>query len=98
MVSAVRSPVGVPIGARTAEEVALSVLAALTAEVRLEGLTPPKSNAPDAPAEAVDPICGMSVVVGDQTPHLHHDGHDYWYCNVGCRSRHVEDLAVGAGP
>jgi len=93
----VRSPVGVEIGARTAEEIALSVLAEGVAEVRLNALAPPKSDAPLTPAEALDPICGMTVVVGEQTPHLQHDGDDYWYCNVGCRNRHAEDLAIGAG-
>jgi len=93
----VRSPVGVEIGARTAEEVALSVLAEVTSEVRLNGLVAPKSDTPSAPAEALDPICGMTVIVGDQTPHLHHEGDDYWYCNIGCRNRHAEDLAIGAG-
>ena len=88
---------GIEIGARTAEEVALSVLAEVTAAVRLNGLVAPKLDTPVAPAEAIDPICGMTVIVGEQTPQLHHEGQDYWYCNVGCRNRHCEDLAIGAG-
>ncbi len=89
----VRSPVGVDIGARTAEEIALSIMTEVVRAVRREGLVAPEpAAATSRPAEAIDPICGMTVTVMADTPHLQADGTDYWYCNPGCRTRHVEEL------
>lgn len=91
---AVHSPVGIWIGARTAEEIALSILADVVKAVRLEGLGPPKADPPPVPATAVDPVCNMTVTITSTTPHLHHDGEDYWFCNPGCRTRYAEELGV----
>jgi xanthine dehydrogenase accessory factor len=91
---AVRSPVGVDIGARTAEEIALSILADLVRAVRVDGLEAAKVDEPRRPATAIDPVCGMTVTIGDDTPHLHHDGSDYWFCNPGCRTRYTEEVGV----
>lgn len=38
---------------------------------------------------AVDPVCGMTVVVGDGTPHAVADGVEQWFCCAGCRDRFV---------
>ncbi|MDX2381477.1 MAG: XdhC family protein [Acidimicrobiia bacterium] len=92
----VHSPVGVEIGARTAEEIAVSILASLVRAIRVDGLEPTKpADEPGRPPSAVDPICGMTVTLGEDTPWLGHGGVDYWYCNVGCRDRHAEELGVG---
>ncbi len=106
----VRTPVGLWIGARTTEEIALSIMAELVKAIRVDGLTAPHQPAPAAettpPAThaehslvddetdrtAVDPICGMTVVPGPDTAHLHLDGTDHWFCCTGCRDR----FAAGA--
>jgi xanthine dehydrogenase accessory factor len=91
----VHSPVGLPIGARTAEEIALSILADVVRAIRLDGLRAAPGAVPAArPATTVDPVCGMTVTITAQTPHLHHDGADHWYCNPGCRQRHRQDLGL----
>jgi len=78
--------VGLEIGARTPPEIALSIMAAIVRGIRLEGLTASPAGEPVArAAQAVDPVCGMTVTVAADTPHLLVDGVDHWFCNPGCR-------------
>ncbi|MBG0562672.1 XdhC family protein [Actinoplanes aureus] len=45
----------------------------------------PVSLPPDTPAAtAIDPVCGMTVVIGPDTPHGVVDGRDHWFCCPGC--------------
>ncbi len=80
---------GLDIGARTAAEVALSILAAVVRGRRLDGLAA-RSTPLVKPVTVVDPVCGMTVTVLPQTPHVLLDGTDYWFCGPGCRDRFEE--------
>jgi xanthine dehydrogenase accessory factor len=75
----VDTPAGIDIGARTPPEVALTIVASIVAARR--GDAPPS----EAPATAVDPICGMTVTVAADTPRVEHDGQTVYFCGAGCR-------------
>lgn len=90
----VHSPVGFDIGAKTAEEISLSILASVVQAVRQGGLKPPATDSPPLPQSAIDPICGMTVRVAPDTAHLELDGVDHWFCNPGCRTRFAEEAGV----
>ncbi|MEU4420083.1 XdhC family protein [Actinoplanes sp. NPDC024001] len=40
-------------------------------------------------ATAIDPVCGMTVVIGPDTPHGVVDGQDYWFCCPGCLKKYT---------
>jgi xanthine dehydrogenase accessory factor len=80
----VHSPAGLDIGARTAAEIALSILAEVVS-VRVRspsgGASVPE---PVAPTTAVDPVCGMTVAAVESSLHLDHDGVRVFFCGAGC--------------
>jgi xanthine dehydrogenase accessory factor len=80
---------GLPVARAAATRPAMHGEAAALAKAQPEivaGPTLPVGPAAfPAPAEtAVDPICGMTVVIGPETPHGVVDGIDYWFCCPGC--------------
>lgn len=78
----VRAPAGLDLGPSSQEEIAVAILAELVAWRHTRGDGPIS-----APAEAVDPVCGMTVAVGPTTEQTVHEGVTVVFCSARCRAR-----------
>jgi xanthine dehydrogenase accessory factor len=97
----VSMPAGLDIGARTAPEIALSILAELVESRRSRGRVGPPVDVAEHPHDApddeasvasdtvIDPICGMTVLMTDEAITATVGGETAWFCCAGCRDRWV---------
>jgi xanthine dehydrogenase accessory factor len=96
----VHTPAGIQLGGTTPAEIALGVLAQLV-QIRAstgvssvthgqtgshEGHTAADHVSATGTTMAVDPVCQMTVIAADPTPHVEHEGVTVWFCSDGCRT------------
>jgi xanthine dehydrogenase accessory factor len=93
----VRSPAGLDLGPSSQEEIAVAILAELVAwrhtRMSLEAESASPSVEVAVSAEAVDPVCGMTVAVAGAKETTVHEGVRYYFCCAGCRRRFESDPA-----
>jgi xanthine dehydrogenase accessory factor len=111
-IAALRAPAGLDLGAETAEEVALSILAELV-QVRRGRADFVASPGPATTAGSIpesvdlapvaddivllDPVCGMTVERAHARHLAEHDGVVYAFCSIGCRTRFIREPAAYLG-
>ena len=108
-IAALRAPAGLDLGAETAEEVALSILAELVQVRRgradFVASPGPATVAAGIPATVtlepvvddivlLDPVCGMTVERATARHLAEHDGIIYAFCSIGCRTRFIKEPAT----
>jgi xanthine dehydrogenase accessory factor len=92
----VHAPAGLDLGKTTHEEMAVAILAELV-QLRASGALTEVPGPRTALrtelrlAEAVDPVCGMTVRPGASGLPLEHDARTYYFCCAGCRRTFEED-------
>ena len=103
--AALRAPAGLDLGAETAEEIAISILAELV-QVRRGRASFVAAPGPATIAVAstaaepgpsvddivlLDPVCGMTVDRAHARHLAEHDGIVYAFCSIGCRTQFIKN-------
>jgi len=97
----ISAPAGLDIGARTPEEIALSIMAQIVERRRRAAARPEGAPPREQAREAVDPVCGMSVTIAGARHTAQVRDTIYYFCCAGCRTKFLADTArylpAGAG-
>ncbi|WP_420638888.1 XdhC family protein [Candidatus Poriferisocius sp.] len=88
----ISAPAGLDLGRIPNREIAAAIMADLVAR-RADGTLAADAapGAEDRPVEAIDPVCGMTVMVASSRHRATHEGVDYHFCAPGCRERFDAD-------
>jgi xanthine dehydrogenase accessory factor len=93
----VHTPAGLDLGKTKHQEIAVAILAELV-QLRASGALgsdrPAQAASAQPPAQATDPVCGMTVTADATGRPLEHDGVTYYFCSAGCRRAFEQDPAA----
>ena len=98
----VRVPVGLDLGHTSHREIAVAILAELVQRRAAGEFSPGRRTSAPRPrphpgggggrgAEAVDPVCGMTVRADASGQPFEHDGITYYFCCAGCRASFAKE-------
>jgi xanthine dehydrogenase accessory factor len=90
LLQGLHAPAGLRIGARSGEEIALSILAEIVEARHASRPWVRRAEAP-RPEQAVDPVCGMTVTLDGARHRAQHQGRDFYFCCAGCREKFLQD-------
>lgn len=98
VIDRVRVPVGLDLGHTTHREVAVAVLAELV-QLRAAGslavdIALDRNSSAAAPAQVIDPVCGMTVAADAAHRPFEHAETTYYFCSAGCRAAFEKDPAA----
>ena len=84
-INSVKCPAGLALGGETMQEIALSVMAEVIQLHRASPTPPARSKPLPVATEAIDPICGMSVVTTNAKYTSEFEGRTIYFCCLRCK-------------